>query len=168
MLPVSVTPRQVFLGLFLFCAGLMAFGYYLQYVVGLEPCPLCMTQRVFLVAAGLTALAAGLHGPGRIGVRIYAALTMLFCLVGGAFSGRHLWLQHLPEDQAPACGPSIDYILDTFPPGEALEVLLRGNGNCAQVDWSFLGVSIPGWTLLAFAGIALASLWACSMPARKS
>ncbi len=152
-------PRIVFLLLFLFTAGLMAFGYYLQYVVGLEPCPLCMTQRVFIVASGLMCLFAAVLGT-RLGVRRSAGVVVpLLCLIGSGFSGRHLWLQSLPEDQVPACGPSVDYLLDNFPVSEALEILLRGNGNCAQVDWSLFGLSIPGWTLLAFIGIGATAAW---------
>lgn len=152
-------PRPVFLALFLFTAGLMGFGYYLQYVVGLEPCPLCMTQRVFIVASGLVCLFGAALG-GRAGVRRTAGvLTPLLCLIGSGFAGRHLWLQSLPEDQVPACGPSVDYLLDNFPLSEALEILLRGNGNCAEVDWTLLGLSIPGWTLLAFIAIGAAAAW---------
>lgn len=152
-------PRIVFLLLFLFTAGLMGFGYYLQYVVGLEPCPLCMTQRVFIVASGLMCLFAAALG-ARNGVRRAAGLLVpLLCLAGGGFAGRHVWLQSLPADQVPACGPSVDYLLDNFPLSEALEILLRGNGNCAEVDWTLLGLSIPAWTLLAFIGIGLVAAW---------
>jgi disulfide bond formation protein DsbB len=159
MLIDRLSHRLVFALLFGVCAGMMAFGYYLQYVVGLAPCPLCMTQRVFIVTVGLTALFAALHDPAATGRRIYAGIGLLFCLVGGAFSTRHVWLQSLPAEQVPACGPSIDYLLETLPPIDALEVLLRGDGNCAVVDWSFLGLSIPAWTLLAFIGLAAATLW---------
>jgi disulfide bond formation protein DsbB len=86
-------------------------------------------------------------------------LVPLLCLAGSGFAGRHVWLQSLPEDQVPACGPSVDYLLDNFPLSEALQILLRGNGNCAEVDWSLLGLSIPGWTLLAFIGIGVIAGW---------
>jgi len=152
-------PRVVFLLLFLFTAGLMGFGYYLQYVVGLEPCPLCMTQRVFIVASGLVCLFAAALG-ARTGVRRSAGvLAPLLCLAGGGFAGRHVWLQSLPADQVPACGPSVDYLLDNFPLSEALEILLRGNGNCAEIDWTLLGLSIPVWTLFAFIGIGTVAAW---------
>lgn len=168
MLPSWFTSRMLFLGVFAVCAGMMVFGYWLQFALGLEPCPLCMTQRFFIVAVGLVGLVAALHDPARLGIRIYAALMTLLCLAGGAFSARHVWLQSLPPDQTPACGPSIDYILDTFPIMEALEVLLRGNGNCAVVDWSFIGVSIPGWTLVAFGGLLALSAWTLFQPRTKS
>jgi disulfide bond formation protein DsbB len=85
---------------------------------------------------------------------------LLFCLAGAGFSGRHVWLQTLPKDQVPACGPSIEYLLDALPVMEALEVLLRGDGNCAEIDWRFLGLSIPGWTMLCFLGMGGIGLWA--------
>jgi len=158
MLPDWITSRLLFAGTFFTTVLMMCFGYWLQYAEGLEPCPLCMTQRIFITAAGLTALAAALHGPGRSGIRVYGTLLALFCLAGGAVSSRHLWLQSLPPDQAPACGPGLEYILDAFPLKDALKLLLHGDGNCAQVDWAFLGVSIPGWTLLAFLILAAVAL----------
>ena len=151
--------RKIFLVLLIASAAMMGVAYWMENHLHLTPCPLCMTQRVFVVAVGITALAATLHGAALVGTRIYAALIFLWSVVGGGFSSRHLWLQNLPADQVPECGPSIDYILETFPPMEILEVLLRGSGDCAKVDWSFLGVSIPGWTLLGFVMIALSVAW---------
>lgn len=151
-----LTPQTLRLAIIFAVTGLMSFGYYLQYVEGLEPCPLCITQRFFLVLAAVLALVAVLHNPKAIGTRIYSALGTVAAIAGGYFSSRQLYLQSLPEDQAPACGPSIDFILDTFPLAEALQILLRGDGNCAEVTWQFLGLSIPGWTLIAFAGLAIA------------
>ncbi len=142
------------LAIFLGVSGLLGFGYYLQYAQGLEPCPLCITQRFFLAVAGVLGLIAWLHAPARIGRRAYAVVGAALALAGGYFSSRQLYLQSLPADQVPACGPSIDYVLDTFPLSEALQILLRGDGNCAEVSWQLLGLSIPAWTLIAFAGIA--------------
>ena len=164
MLPAWIRSRQVFLGIFLATALMMGFGYWLQYAEGLEPCPLCMTQRIFITLAGLTALVATLHGPGRVGVRVYGTLVTLWCLVGGGFSLRHLWLQGLPPGQAPACGPDLFYMFDAFPLQDALLLLLRGDGNCAEVDWAFLGIAIPGWTLLAFVIIAALAAWSALRP----
>ena len=143
--------RILFLGLTLFCCGLIATGYAFQYGLHLEPCPLCITQRFFIVLAGVLALLAALHNPARIGTAVYSVFIVLASTAGGIFSSRQLYLQSLPAEQAPACGPSIAYILDTFPVGKALEILLKGDGNCAEVVWSLFGVSIPGWTLIAFA-----------------
>ena len=159
-----LTSRTIFLGLFTASAAMIGVAYWMQNHLHLVPCPLCMTQRVFVVAVGITSLAATLHGAGFVGTRVYATLIFLWSVAGGGFSSRHLWLQSLPADQIPECGPSIDYILETFPPMEILEVLLRGSGDCAKVDWSFLGVSIPGWTLLGFVMIALSAAWVCLRP----
>lgn len=152
--------RLTFLIIFLGCAGLILMGLlYFQKYLGLYPCPLCITQRIFIIAVGLTALVAFIANPQRLGRRIFATFGMLFAIIGGGFSTRQLWLQSLPEDQVPACGPGVEYLLDNFPLREALSVLLRGDGNCAEVVWSFLGVSIPGWTLVAFAGLVGFNLW---------
>jgi len=144
--------RMTFLLIFLGCTGLMLVGYFMQYVMGLEPCPLCMTQRVFIVAVGVMGLLGFLINPAGVGRKAVASFGILFSITGGYFSSRQIYLQNLPEGQAPACGPSVDYLLDNFPLMEALEVLLRGDGNCAKVLWSFLGLSIPSWTLVAFVG----------------
>lgn len=151
--------RTTFLLLFLGCTGLILVGMYMQYVMGLYPCPLCITQRVFIVAVGLTALLAFIVNPRMTGRRIFGVFGVLFAIVGGAFSTRQLWLQSLPPDQVPACGPDIAYLMENFPLMDALSVLLRGDGNCAEVAWTFLGVSIPGWTLVAFIGLAIINMW---------
>ena len=151
--------RQTFLLIFLGCAALIAIGLYMQYVMNLYPCPLCITQRIFIIAVGLTGLLAFLINPGTTGRRIFASLGIIFAVLGGSFSTRQLWLQSLPEDQVPACGPDLNYLLENFPLMDALSVLLRGDGNCAEVVWSFLGISIPGWTLVAFVGLVGFNLW---------
>lgn len=165
-MPGFLTARLIHLAIFFAAVGMMSFGYYLQYAQGLEPCPLCMTQRVFIVATGITALLAALHNPATLGTRVYAGFALLFTVVGGGFSIRHIYLQSLPPDQAPACGPSIDYILDAFPLMDALEILLRGDGNCAEVVWTFLGGTIPQWTLVAFIGFAVALILNLARPTR--
>ncbi len=155
-------PLTLRLAVFVAVVGLMGFGYYLQYVEGLQPCPLCITQRFFLVLTGCLGLAAALHRPGVTGSTVYGLLGASSALAGSGFSMRQLYLQGLPPDQAPACGPSLDFIFSTFPLTEALSILLRGDGNCAEVAWEFLGLSIPGWTLIAFWGLAavwIAQIW---------
>ena len=141
------------------CVLAMVIVYYLDGVLGLEPCPLCMTQRVFVVASGFFLMVAFLHGPGPIGRRIYAGLAGLIALVGGGVAARHVWLQHLPEDQVPACGPGLEYMLENFPFTETLKLILMGDGNCADVVWTFAGLSIPEQSLLLFTALVLANLW---------
>lgn len=143
--------RALFLLVFGACALLLAIAYYMEYVMGLEPCPLCMMQRVAVAAVGVLGLIAGLHDPrGLLGRRIYAGLIALFALFGAGLAGRQLWLQSLPADQVPACGPSVDYLLEAFPLLDVIMIALQGTGDCAKVSWTFLGLSIPGWTLIAF------------------
>ena len=151
--------RQSFLIVFFGCIGLILTALYMQYQMDMAPCALCITQRVFIVLIGLLALFASLHNPEIIGRRIYCGLGGLSAVMGGLFSARHLWLQSLPEDLVPACGPDLEYLLDTFPLMEALDVLLQGDGNCADVSWTLLGISIPGWTLVAFAGLLAINVW---------
>lgn len=159
MLQYLPSPRQTNLLIFLACTAMMAVGFIFQYVMNLEPCPLCITQRFFITLTGLIALTGFLTNPRAIGLKIFSVFTTLTAIGGGSFSTRQLWLQSLPADQAPACGPSLGYMLETFPLLEALEVLLRGNGNCAEVVWTLFGVSIPGWTLVAFIMLAGISIW---------
>jgi disulfide bond formation protein DsbB len=155
LLPIRLLNLLIAVG----CAILIAIALYMQHQLGLEPCPLCMTQRVAIIAVGCVTFLAFLHNPLGVGRRIYAGLGALLAIGGGAISSRQLWLQSLPEDQVPACGPSLDYMLETFPLAETLTIMLQGDGNCAEVVWTFLGVSIPGWTLVAFCGLLSANLW---------
>lgn len=145
--------------LFLGCCALILTALFMQYFYDMIPCALCITQRIFVMVVGVFAFLAYLHNPELIGRRVYAVLGILASVAGGGFSARHLWLQSLPADLQPACGPSLEYILDTFPFWEALDVLLAGDGNCADITWTFLGISIPGWTLVAFAGLMLINIW---------
>ena len=143
----------------LVCAALLAFGYFLQYARGLEPCPLCMVQRGFFYAVLVICVLAALHGPRRMGVAIYAALVLLFALGGAATAGRQVWLQHLPADKVPQCGPDLFFMLHNLPLSRTLEKLFYGSGECAAVDWTFLGLSIAGWSFVWFALLALYALW---------
>ena len=152
-LPLSY--RQTALLIALIPAGLLGFGYYLQYVDGLEPCPLCMTQRICFYLVGIFALASLFNVRSVLYRRTSNALVALSAITGLLVAGRQLWLQSLPEDQVPACGPNFDYIIQTFPLSEAVAIMFKGNGNCAEVDWTFLGLSIAGWAFIAFSGLVL-------------
>ena len=158
-MPYLPSPRLTNLGLFLMTAAAMATALWLQYDQHLEPCPLCIFQRVAMIATGVVALVAFLHGPGRLGRRIYAVLTLIAITGGIVVAGRHVWLQHLPPDQVPACGPGLQYWLDTFPLHEVMVKVFRGSGECAVVDWTFLGLALPAWTLAAFLGLGGIALW---------
>ena len=132
--------------------------FFFQRFLGLEPCPLCILQRVVVMSLGMVLLVAAIHGPNGWGNRIYGGLITLIAGSGAAIAGRHVWLQSLPADQVPECGPTLDYILETFPLSKALQLVLHGSGECAKVEWQFLGLSIPGWTLIAFSGFILFGL----------
>ncbi|WP_299939735.1 disulfide bond formation protein B [uncultured Microbulbifer sp.] len=152
-------PRITFLLVFLFVVFLLGFAFYLEYAHGLEPCKLCITQRVMLLGVGLVSLIAFLHNPDTIGRRVYGLLVSIWALGGLYFAGRQLWLQSLPEDQVPACGPGISYMLEAFPVADVLGALLTGDGNCAEVLWTMMGLSIPGWSALGFTGLVLFGAW---------
>jgi protein dithiol:quinone oxidoreductase len=148
---------------FLVCAGLIASAYYLQLVKGVEPCPLCIMQRVAVFLTGIAFLVAALHHPGRIGAFVYGGLISVISLVGTAVAGRHVWLQYMPADKRPACGPGLDYLLGTFGPLEGVRRILHGSGECGVVDFTLLGLSLPHWTLLAFIVLAI---WATVLALR--
>jgi disulfide bond formation protein DsbB len=150
--------RICFLLGFLFCAILLATALYFQFTGGLEPCPLCISQRIMVLAVALVFLAAALHHPGAAGIRAYAVLGALAALGGALVSARHVWLLHLPLEEIPECGPGLSYMFRNFPLGDTLKAMLSGTGDCAKVDWTFLGLSMPAWVLICFLGLGAFSL----------
>lgn len=139
----------------LVCGALLSVALIMEHVMGLAPCPLCMMQRLWVFAVGLIAYISLLHNP-RWG--IYPLLGSLATLIGAGFSIRQLWLQGLPDDEKPACGAPLQYLLDGNQFSEALSAMTSGTGDCAQVSWSLLGVSIPGWVLLGFVTLLAANI----------
>ncbi len=127
--------------------GLLCVALVMEYAMGLAPCPLCMMQRLWVAICGLIAYVSLLHNP-RWG--IYPLFAGLSAIIGGGFSIRQLWLQSLPADQVPACGPDIQYMIEVFPASDVLSAMVSGTGDCAEVAWQFLGLSIPAWTLVGF------------------
>jgi len=156
--------RPLFFLLFLATIASMGFALYLQHVLQLEPCPLCITQRGFVILVGFFALVAAIFNPRGIGRRILAFLCVAAAAGGAAVAGRHVWLQSLPEDLAPACGPSLEYMLETLPLSETFSVVMMGDGNCAETVWTFLGLSIPQQTLILFIGLLIVSLYQLFRP----
>lgn len=124
--------------------------YYLEGVLYLEPCPLCMVDRAILVIIGLIALIALVHNSHGIMLWVYTGLGSLFSMTGIAVAARHIWLQGLPPDQVPECGPDLSYMLDVLPLADVIQKVLSGSGQCAEVSWTFLGLTIPQQTLLLF------------------
>lgn len=131
----------------LVCGFLLCAALFMEHVMGLAPCPLCMMQRLWIAIVGLIIYASLMHNP-RLG--IYPLIGMLASIAGGGFSIRQLWLQSLPADQVPACGPDLQYMLDAFPLSDVLVAMTSGTGDCATVSWSLLGISIPGYVLAGF------------------
>jgi len=153
--------RSAYLIGFAICAALIGFALYSQFHTGLEPCPLCIFQRVAFAALGVVFLIGGLHGPrGKGGRRFYGVLALLAAGVGIAIAARHVWLTHLPADQVPKCGPPLSFMMEANPLTDVIRKVLTGSGECAKVDWTFLGLSMPAWSLAWFVLLAAWALWA--------
>lgn len=160
----NISGRWLYLAGVVVIAGLFGAALYLQYVLHYEPCPLCMVQRfIFIAMLALFAIAT-LHNPKRTGAKIYAALITLFALSGIGVASRHIWIQHLPKDEVPACGPGLDYMLENFPMSEVLKELMHGSGECAAKGWTFLTLGIPEWSLVWY---VLLGAWAVMIVLRK-
>ena len=163
----SPSPRAAFAAGAAICTLLLGFGYYLQYGRGLEPCPLCLVQRGFFYAFAVVCLVAALHGPGRRGSVAYALLAALFALGGASTAARQVWLQHLPPDKVPQCGPDLFFMMENFPLSRTLKTLVSGTGECAAVDWTFLRLSIAEWSLLWFVALLGLMLWTAMQQPRR-
>ena len=150
------SPRRVWLFIFLVCAGLLSFGMYLQHVVGLEPCPMCIVQRYVMVLMGLVALlGAGLSG--RKTSLVVGSLLGLLAGSGAYVAARQTWLQWYPPEVV-SCGRDFYGMIETFPLQRAIPMIFKGGGDCSKVDWTFLGGSIANWSFLAFVGLGLLAL----------
>ena len=162
------SPRIYFAAIFLWSVLMMLGAYFFfQLYLGLMPCPLCVSQRIFVILAGSLALVAALHAPKGWGESLYSVLISTSVLAGIAVASRQLWLQSLPEDKVPACGPTLGYLMDFFPWQDVVNAMFLGEGSCAEVKWQLLGLSIPAWTLLAFV-VMLVLLAAKSIFAKRS
>lgn len=156
--------RQPFILGLIACALAMGVALYFQYIEGLEPCPLCIFQRISVMALGAIFLVAALHGPGPVGRRVYGALLSITTLTGIGIAGRHLWLQYATHEEL-ECGPGLDYMLEIMPLHEVLADVFKGTGDCAEIVWTFLGISIPGWTLVGLLFALWLSIWLLLKPA---
>lgn len=145
---------------FLAAAGMMAYALYAEHKLLMEPCPLCVFQRMAVIGLGILFLLAALHHPvSRAGTVTYAGLIATVAALGAGVAGRHVWLQNLPPDQVPACGPGFDYIIDSFPLSDALKLIFTGSGECATIDWNFLGLSMPAWVLIGVVALGGLGVW---------
>lgn len=157
--PDVVRRRLNFLGV-LVCLALLGYAWYAQAMLHLEPCPLCIFQRVGVAAAGLLFLLAALHNPKRWGAPVYGVLLVVAALATMGVAARHLWIQHLPEGAVPACGATLSYMLEVLPLTAVIRKVLTGSGECARITWSLLGLSMPGWVFLAAAALGALGAYA--------
>ncbi len=155
-----LTRRNLNLLGFLACAALLAYALYVQGVLRIDPCPLCIFQRIGIAACGLVFLLAWIHNPAAWGGRLYAALITVAALATAAVAARHVWIQHLPEDAVPSCGAGLGFQLQEFPVTDVIRKVLTGSGECHQVNWVFLGLSMPTWVLLVAVGLGALGVWA--------
>ena len=157
---MTIPDRRVLnLAGFLVCVGLMAYALYAQHQLMLEPCPLCVLQRFAVIGLGIVFLVAALHNPAGGGRLVYAGLLAVVAISGVGVAGRHVWLQHLPPDEIPACGPGLDYMWENFPLADVINMVFKGSGECADINWSFLGLSMPAWVLIAVLGLGIGGIW---------
>jgi len=142
------------------CAGLLGYAWYAQGALRVEPCPLCIVQRLGVAALGAGFLMAWLHSPNGWGARAYGVILALIALATMGVAARHVWIQHLPAGAVPACGASLNYMLEVFPLSDVIRKVLTGSGECHQVNWSWLGLSMPAWVLIAVAALGALGLYA--------
>ena len=157
---MTLTPNRYLhlLGFFLCMAALLISIFFMEMYLGLAPCPLCIISRLIVAAQGLLFFFAALHNPKATGRVIYSCFGLAISGLGIATSARHIWLQNLPANMAPDCTPDLAYLVDKFPPFDVLSVVLNTSGECAEVSWTLLGLSIPWQTLMLFVALVLINL----------
>jgi protein dithiol:quinone oxidoreductase len=143
------------------CYQLLITAYYFQYVEGMEPCPLCIFQRIGVLFVGIWFLLRGIHKPlaaSRWNL-VYSVLGLISAILGGIVSGRHVYIKNLPEGEVPACGPALNYLVDMLPINEVISAVLQGDGECAKSSWEMFGISMPGWVLTFFIAVIGLMIW---------
>lgn len=167
MNPFRWSYRVSFFVGFLICVGLLGFALFAEKYWQLFPCPLCIFQRIGFIVMGVFFLLGALHAP-RGGARwVYAGGALLGALFGIAVAARHLWIQSLPADQIPSCGPPLDYMFSAFPFAKVLQLVFTGSGECATVE-PILGLPMPAWTLLWFIALAVLAVAAARRRAQQN
>ena len=163
----KLTSRSGYALGFLICLALLGFALYLQHYEQQDPCPLCILQRIAFLALAAVFVVAAVHGPGKAGSVIYSGVLFIVAGMGAAIAARHVWLQHLPRHQVPECGPGLEYMLRKLPLSQALSKVLKGSGECAEVGWTFFGLSIAEWSLVWFALFGVFAVWLAVMAVRR-
>lgn len=150
--------RTLFAGLAASSVGLVLVAAYVEPFSSLDPCPMCMMQRaIYLLVAAFAVLGLVTY-KSYLAQKTFAFLSLISAVGGTLVAGRQVWLQHLPEDKVPACGPGLEYMIDVFPLLEVIQMSLMGTGDCAKVQWQWLGLSIPAWSIVAFSTMAIICL----------
>lgn len=152
----TISTRVGFAGVAAWCFASLAYALYVQFQLGLDPCPLCILQRMAMLGIAAGALVAVAWPKGRL---LAALLSTAAAGWGIATAGRHVWIQNLPPEKVPECGAGFDFMVEAFGIWEAVKTAFQGSGDCAEVDWTFVGLSMPAWVLIMFVGLALASLY---------
>lgn len=147
-----------FLG-FIVSFGFVVYGLVIQQKYNLDPCPLCIFQRIAFLVMGAFFLLTALHNPAQTGRKVYGVLHFVTAMVGIGIAVRHIWIQANPEKVMAECGAGFDYIFETFPLKKALDLVFKGTGECSSIDWTMLGMTIPQWSLIAFIGLAIYAAW---------
>ena len=150
--------RPAYLLGFFICAGLMGWALWLQYGLDLEPCPLCVFQRICVISTGVVFLIAAIHNPGRFGAMVYAGLTVFVSGIGAALALWHVWIQAQPKGTVAACGMGLNYMMQTLPLYEVISRVLKGSGECAEQGWLLMGLAIPSWTFVFFIAMIAAAI----------
>ncbi|MEM9333911.1 MAG: disulfide bond formation protein B [Pseudomonadota bacterium] len=156
----QLTPRLLNFGGFTACAAMMAYALYAEYVLYLMPCPLCTFQRLGVIVLGVVFLLAALHNPAGWGRRVYAGVVVLATAGAAGVAGYHVWMQGLPEDEVPTCGPGLSYMMETLPLLDVVKQVFQGSGSCATISWEFLGLSMPTWVMINVVLLGILGLWA--------
>ena len=151
--------RTVFGLVFIASVVLMGAALYLQHRIGLDPCALCISQRITYMVMGVLFLIAALHNPGAAGRRIYGVLQFAAAATGVGIAARHIWIQANPDKVMAECGAGFDYIFETFPLKRALDLVFKGTGECSAIDWTMFGLTIPQLSLVAFIGLAIYTVY---------
>jgi len=150
--------QKINLAAALVCAAMFGYAIYAQKVLNYTPCPLCMFQRVCVVTLGIVFLIAALHPTRRAGAIVYGVLIFLAAGATTWVAGRHVWIQHQPYGTVPSCGAPLDNLLEMFPVLEVIRRVMTGGGECGTIDWTFLGITMPGWVLITAVSLGLAGI----------
>jgi protein dithiol:quinone oxidoreductase len=158
--PFTWSFRKQYLAGFLVCVTLLAYAIYVQFQLEIEPCPLCIFQRIAFAFMGIFFLVGALHNPRAGGRQVYALLVLLGACAGIGIAGYHLWVQHLPPDPMAGCSPGFSYMINNLPISKVLKKVFSGEAECSTVNWTFLGLAMPFWTLVSYVLLGAGAVWA--------